>query len=147
MAIDSTTAPPVDSRLDDLYWNTDRTIDDIVDELDLSRSTLYASISPVPAGATCPTCSGMLYYTNRMNRAARVASCESCGLERELDDFEAEDRPWVGNGGSPSTNGASAIERWREELGEVEPRRAALIGGAAALGVMLGAAAVRTLRS
>jgi hypothetical protein len=60
-----------------------------------------------------------------------------------------EDRGWMDEP-RPRLGDAAAqsgLSRWREDLTGVTPERAALIGGAAALGVVLGAAAARAVRN
>src|SRR5688572_4512945 len=52
-----------------------------------------------------------------------------------------------GNGATTPRNGRSeSWNRWRDDLASVTPQRAAMVGGAAALGVMVGAAATRMIR-
>lgn len=130
-----------DARINDLYWNSTRTVEDILTELGVSRHTLYASVDPLPAQADCFACGGALVFSNRTNRGSGTATCEACGLDTELDPGDGD-----GLGRSPSF-GQMPFDRWRSDLAEVEPRRMALVGGAAALGIMAGAVAVRTLRN
>lgn len=138
MGIEST--PNHDGRLNDLYWSSQNTIDEILEEVGIGRNTLYASIDPFPAGLACPTCESVLVYRNRMNRAAGTLYCLTCEMETAVPE-ESE------TGASVSAGEAMGrSDRWRSELSQVAPRRAALIGGAAAAGVVAGAAAARTLR-
>src|SRR5690606_37190898 len=60
----------LDTRLNHLYWSTDRTVEQILNELSLARSALYASIEPVPAGMACSSCGEVVVFTNRTNRAS-----------------------------------------------------------------------------
>jgi hypothetical protein len=133
-----------DSRLNDLYWNSSRTIDEIVDELSVGRNTLYSSITPASSGMTCSSCGGVVVFTNRTNRAAGSGLCQACGMETIVPaDFGAARTE---NGRKRSANGIARWERWREELEAVAPERAVMIGGAAALGAVLGTMAVRAIR-
>ena len=129
----STTA----AHLNDLYWNSDKTIDEIVAEQGIGRNTLYSAIEPLPAGETCDRCDGALLYANRSRRSAGVKRCAECGAETDASHPHTRHRP-------PEER-ARALSRWQSEVVTVPRRRAAMIGGAAALGAFMGAAAVRTL--
>lgn len=153
---DSPDQPGAD-RVNELYWNSDRTIDDITDDLGISRNALYTSIHPLTAGASCPDCGHDMEFTNRTHRDSGMAVCAECGEEADVRGgpptvsrakrrgptrSPGEADRWSGDG----ENGESGWSRWRDDLAAVEPERYALVGGAAALGVMLGAAAARALR-
>jgi hypothetical protein len=147
MKNDHITSSIVDGRLNDLYWSSGYTVDEILAELGVGRNTLYASIEPLSTGVICTACGEILVFTNRMHRAAGTGACLPCGIERELGDGRAES--W--QTGRAGTDAEDEVQdglwgRWREDIGSVAPERAALIGGAAALGVVVGAAAVRALR-
>lgn len=144
-----------DDRINELYWHSDRTIGEITDQLGVSRNALYTSIRPMSAGAKCPECRDEMVYTNRTHRDSGSAVCSECGVE--LDMQEDADAAATGasrtrssdDPGRSSGNGhdeGSGWGRWRDDLASVEPERYALVGGAAALGVMLGAAAAKALR-
>jgi hypothetical protein len=134
-----------DSRLNDLYWNSSRTIDEIVDELSVGRNTLYSSIRPYPSGMPCSTCGEIVVFTNRTNRAAGAGICESCGMETIVPSDFSSNR---GGNAEPGArlNGSGRWDRWRQDLDEVPAERVALIGGAAALGAIIGSVAVRAMR-
>lgn len=130
-------------KLNDLYWTSSQTVDEIVDELGVGRNTLYASVRPLPAGEICRTCGNQIVFTNRTGRASGLGVCEGCGLEATVGD----ETPL--GGGSKRTSPPDRAPRWsqwRDEVASVAPERAALIGGAAALGIIAGAVAVKALR-
>jgi hypothetical protein len=134
-------------QLNELYWSSDRTVEDILSATGVGRHTLYASIQPLPANTSCTSCGEVLVFMNRMNRAAGVAMCSWCGVERTASDESRLEEPARQQGLSSSpANATRRLERWREELGDVPPARVALIGGAAALGMVAGAAAVQAWR-
>jgi hypothetical protein len=151
MTIDRIASEITDARLNELYWSSGYTIDEILNELGIARNTLYASIEPLGTGRSCVPCGAELVFTNRTSRAAGSEVCLHCGAERVsepagawADASMAAHAPAVATG-----NGADSEGRWirlRGELGAVAPERAALIGGAAALGLMVGAAATRAWR-
>lgn len=156
MAEVHTSESSIGENINELYWNSDRTVDEIVDDLGIGRNTLYSAVRPQPAGANCPDCGERLVFTNRSNRSSATATCRGCGLEADLSvrregeaaqelpmeaDFHRHDHrapePYPEEGG---------WTRWRHELAAVAPERAAMIGGAAALGVVVGAVAARAMR-
>lgn len=153
---DSQDQPGAD-RVNELYWSSDRTIGDITDDLGISRNALYTSIHPLSAGTSCPDCGSDMVFTNRTHRDSGMAACTECGEEVDVRG-EPTGASRASRGGSARSSGGSARpsenghegesgwSRWRDDLASVEPERFALVGGAAALGVMLGAAAARALR-
>ena len=72
---------PIEARANDLYWDSDASVNDIADELDLSKGSLYAMIHPLTADLTCPECGNVLAYANRTARDKDMLTCSSCGLE------------------------------------------------------------------
>lgn len=146
---DDPTPDVTTERLNQLYWNSSRTIDEIIGDLGVGRHTLYASIQPFEAGEACTSCGEMLFFTNRTHRASGTADCLVCGVAARLPE---EERVGATSGAGDVMSGYDRSEsgrrwtRWRDEVSAVTPERAALIGGAAALGMMVGAAATRALR-
>jgi hypothetical protein len=130
-------------KLNDLYWTSSRTVDEIVEELGVGRNTLYASVRPLPAGEICRTCGNQIVFTNRTGRASGLGICEGCGLETAVGDAASLPDAPVSEGRQYRPR---RLEQWREEVASVAPQRAALIGGAAALGIIVGAVAARTIR-
>lgn len=141
----------IGDRINDLYWNSDQTVDQIVEDLGIGRNTLYSSVRPQPAGANCPDCGQELVFTNRSNRSADTAACRGCGVEMDLADRDQEVEIEhaghdFGSHAHAHRDPAGGWSRWREDLAAVAPERAAMIGGAAALGVVFGAVAARAVR-
>ena len=76
--------PPVDPlgrRANTFYWQSGRSVNQIAEEMDLSKSTLYGLIDPLPTELPCPRCSTSLAYANRTARDRGLLSCSECGLE------------------------------------------------------------------
>lgn len=72
-------------ELNRLYWESDESVAEIADRLDISRRALYDGIEPRPAGAPCPQCGAALGFRNRTAAESREAECESCGREVTLE--------------------------------------------------------------
>ena len=138
-------------QLNELYWSGDRTIEEIVRDLNVSRDEISSAVRPMDAATVCVECGDAMVYTNRSSRDSHVATCSGCGTEANTllgagaftDGMPLE--PVNGTGWRPEGH-TPAWNRWREDLASVTPQRAAMVGGAAALGVMLGAAATKLLR-
>lgn len=83
---DSNTA----AELNRLYWETDASVSEIADQLDISRRALYDGIEPRPAGHRCPECGAPLGFRNRTALENQEAECPACQFATELDEAAAE---------------------------------------------------------
>jgi hypothetical protein len=118
-----------------LYWDTDESVAEISSRLGVSRRGLYEMIEPLDAGATCESCGGPLFYGNRSARAAGIARCPNCGIEREMDDdVSHEDVGTIPNYVAPAP-GSDGMRQ-----------RAITIGGYAVAGAVVGAIATLMIR-
>ena len=72
-----------DARANELYWESDKSVNQIADEMELSKGMLYGMIRPLRTGLPCPRCSAELEYANRTARERGLISCRSCTLELE----------------------------------------------------------------
>jgi len=79
----------LEERANEVYWNSDTSVNQIADEFDLSKGALYALIRPLPAGVPCPECSSEMAYPNRTARDKGTLTCLSCGDEGESDSIQA----------------------------------------------------------
>jgi hypothetical protein len=77
---------PLTQRANALYWESEHSVNQIADKMDLSKGMLYGLIKPLPAELPCPTCSTGLEYANRTARERGLLSCPSCGLEGDEDE-------------------------------------------------------------
>jgi hypothetical protein len=75
-----------DARANELYWGSDKSVNQIADQLELSKGMLYGMIRPLPAQLPCPRCSSDMEYANRTARERGLITCPSCSLE--LDEKE-----------------------------------------------------------
>jgi len=69
------------SEANDLYWGSDLSVNQIADDLDLSKGRLYDMISPLPTGHSCPLCGTEAEYPNRTARDRSRVVCAECGFE------------------------------------------------------------------
>ncbi|HSJ25285.1 MAG TPA: hypothetical protein VK929_11475 [Longimicrobiales bacterium] len=61
-----------------LYWETEDSVAEIADRMEISRRALYEAVEPLPTGADCPTCGGPLVFENRSARTAGDTTCVVC---------------------------------------------------------------------
>lgn len=150
----SDTAASLHEQANDLYWNSSETVDQLAARLGMSRNALYASVKPIPAGGTCPHCNEPLVFINRSSRAAGKATCPGCEAEVQLEAGAETPAPApkaqtivaTPVHEIPPPDAGGRLDQIKESLAGVEPERAAIIGGAAALGVAVGAAAIKVIR-
>lgn len=65
-----------------LYWETDDSVANIADRLDVSRRALYEAVRPISTGTMCEACGGELAFENRSARKQGMAVCPACDAER-----------------------------------------------------------------
>lgn len=122
----------VEARANRLYWDSDESVNQIAEELQLSKGTLYSVIEPLATGLACPDCGEELLYPNRTARDRGMVGCPACGFEGE----EEEALPADEDEDLSSTTGfgdRGPLAAWEDMSG---PRQRTVIGGA-----LLGAAA------
>ena len=74
-------ADPLGQRANVSYWQSSRSVNQIAEEMDVSKSALYGLIDPLPTELLCPRCSTNLVYANRTARDRGLLCCSECGLE------------------------------------------------------------------
>ena len=77
----SNQTPDATAAAHKLYWGSDKSVNQIAEELDLSKGALYAMIRPLQAGLGCPLCGDEVVFPNRTARDKGVMGCASCGWE------------------------------------------------------------------
>ncbi len=133
-----------EQRANELYWSSDESVNQIADDLDLSKGTLYGLIRPLPTGLACPDCGEEVLFANRTARDRKMVSCALCGWEGEDDDAD----PFGSDGGvtlptSSHGGGGSLVESDRADPpGRLEGTRQRTIVGGALLGAAAGLAFV-----
>jgi hypothetical protein len=148
MPVTDSTPDSTQERVNELYWNSTRSVDEIVKELKISRSSLYAAVRPQDAGTSCPECGDAMVFTNRSNREAHAGTCTGCATEAPVSETSTADEPTPRPLSDHSSEPAPSRRwsRWRGDLAAVPRERVAMVGGAAVLGIMVGAVAARIVR-
>ena len=72
-----------------LYWESDVSVNQIGEDLGLSKGVLYGLIDPHPSGLPCPTCGEEMEYPNRTARDKGFMACPGCGMEEEEEEVQA----------------------------------------------------------
>ena len=130
-------ADDVAQRANDLYWNSDASVNRLAHELDLSKGSLYEILAPYPAGIPCPCGEGELTYANRTAREKGFVSCGVCALEEE----ESRVRASLGSRGL-----APELQAPRTPTRGSAPRLETLLLGSALIGVAAGLALATLFR-
>lgn len=131
-----------------LYWDSDESVNQIGEALDLSKGVLYGLITPLPAGLPCPQCGEEMVFPNRTARDKGFLECPECGMEEEeaavqaFWDGEADGDSLVGSEGlafAQRARGAmrKAVDGGRARVSEMSPQ-GRIVAGTALLGVAAG---------
>jgi Zn ribbon nucleic-acid-binding protein len=81
----SRTLDPED-RANELYWGSDRSVNQIAEELDLSKGAFYGMIRPLAAGLGCPACGREVAHANRTAKERGLVDCLACGWRGSEDE-------------------------------------------------------------
>ena len=143
------TADALHASANRLYWHSHESADTLAERLGMSRHALHSSIRPLPAGLDCE-CGGEMVFFNRKHRADGEAHCPDCGTVASVEAVHDEPAPpplAVRRGRRISPKRAKVtLRRWMRELSYVPRERAAMIGGAAAAGMVAAMLAGEVLR-
>jgi len=132
-----------------LYWESDQSVNQIGEALDLSKGVLYGLISALPSGLPCPDCGEEMVFPNRTARDKGFLACPACEKEEEeaavRDFWEGEtgsDETTPGEGERALTRRAGetlqrAVETGKAKVSKLTPRNR-LIAGTALLGIAAG---------
>ena len=120
-----------------LYWQTDRSVADIAENLGVSRRALYELIQPESSGVQCGNCKGDVVFANRSAKTSNAGRCASCGSECDTN-VESVD---VGETLTPYAAGWPRVIQRRASADEDVKGRAVQLGSAAIAGAALGAIA------
>lgn len=134
------------ARANDLYWGSDRSVNQIADDLDLSKGALYTIIEPLAAGLGCPMCAAQVVYPNRTAKERSLVDCPSCEWDGSAAEAVAEARARApmktasGPGGPARERGPTELPA-RPAPAAPAPARSSGDVRAIAGGALLGAAA------
>ena len=132
-----------------LYWESDQSVNQIGEALDLSKGVLYGLITALPAGLPCPKCGEEMVFPNRTAREKGFLACEECGMEEEENAVRSY---WEGEGEIPAVESTedtralarkagdavkNAVNTGKDRVSSLSPRNR-VIAGTALLGVAAG---------
>ena len=90
MPSNDTADQEVTARANELYWQSGKSVNQIAEEMDLSKSRLYGLVQPLAVGSPCPECGADLLFPNRTAMEKGLVSCPECGYEGAAQDAPAE---------------------------------------------------------
>jgi hypothetical protein len=73
-------------RANDLYWGSKRSVNQIADEMNLSKGALYAMIRAQPSGLGCPLCGDEVAFANRTSKERGRLDCTTCDWDGSVDE-------------------------------------------------------------
>lgn len=132
-------------RANELYWHSSRSVNQIAEDLDLSKGALYGAILPLESGLGCPLCGDQVVYPNRTAMERELLDCPTCDWDGSPDEATAWEKPTPdvaaalarrGEARSTDAEGASPTLMDRVSAQDDASRMRTLAGGA-----LLGAAA------
>lgn len=148
----STGASDADARANELYWGSDRSVNQIAEELDLSKGALYEMIRPLAAGLGCPLCDAEVVHSNRTAKERQRVDCPACGWDGTEDEgMPVEDRAPRFTARAPKRDAGDALYEGNDLDDTARPpaiaddpaaRGQRLIIGGALLGAAVGLALV-----
>ena len=74
-------------KANQLYWASDRSVNQIAEDLEVSKGHLYELISPQPTGMLCPMCGTEADYPNRTAKERGNVLCSECDFEGSEDEL------------------------------------------------------------
>ena len=75
-----------DDRVNELYWGSDKSANQIAEELDLSKGAFYAMIRPLASALSCPRCGNEVTHSNRTAKERGQVDCRACSWSGTGDD-------------------------------------------------------------
>lgn len=129
------TADALHASANRLYWHSSDTVEELAARLGMSCHAFHGSIQPAEAGAECAECGEGMVFANRVHRAQGSAHCPACGATATVEAPAASAADELPPVPLAPTRKRDLLRDWFRDLSYVRPERAALIGGAAALGL------------
>ena len=117
-------------QANELYWSSELSVNQIAEQLDLSKGTLYGMVQPLPAGLWCPDCGTKAVFSNRTAKERGHVTCPECGWEGAVDNTSVT---------LPTPGETDAVP---PSAGVTDPGRNRVLMGGALLGAAAGLALV-----
>ena len=139
----SEVTPEIAANANEFYWDSDRSVNQIAEDLDLSKGALYAALVPLPSGNGCPLCGDEVGWPNRTARDRDQLSCQTCEWSGNTSHTVT-----YGDCGSPLDDTHEAVAIADDRDGPVAPSaslaapRLSTVAGGAILGAAVGLALV-----
>jgi hypothetical protein len=110
-----------DERANRMYWGSDVSVNQIAEQLDLSKGALYEMIRPLPAAVACPDCGVEAVHPNRTALERGLVACLSCGWEGDHLDAAPFSIPYAGSAVTKRAAAQPALGAERVRPGLVIP--------------------------
>jgi hypothetical protein len=133
-----------DDRANELYWGSDRSVNQIAEDLDLSKGALYGMIRPLAAALGCPECGAEVVHPNRTAKERGLVDCPSCGWDGTEDETVRAHSPVAAAAAAAVAEEESVIRSrarqraltWDDGVGSGALLGGALLGAAAGLALL-----------
>ena len=86
MSESKTVDPQVAADANRRYWDSDVSVNQIAEDMGLSKSSFYGLIEQLETGLACPDCRAELVFPNRTARDRGMVSCPACAFEAHADE-------------------------------------------------------------
>jgi hypothetical protein len=87
----SEVTPEVTRSANRLYWTSDQSVNQIAEDLDLSKGALYGILAPEPSGLGCPLCGSETGFANRTAKERALVECPECAWDGSVDETVSYD--------------------------------------------------------
>ena len=101
----SEVTPEAVERANELYWHSDRSVNQIAEDLDLSKGALYGVLEPQGSGFGCPLCGDEVGFANRTAKERESLECPTCAWDGSLD----ETTSYVERGSDSATDDSGQV--------------------------------------
>lgn len=122
----------LEDRANELYWTSDMGVNQIAEELDLSKGALYEVIHPLAGAYSCPQCGDRTVFANRTARDRSMLSCPACDWEGPIEEAQPHVEDPEG-GGAEASSTDPVPHRYRPSWDGRTAIGGALLGAAAGL--------------
>lgn len=139
----SEVTPEIAANANELYWGSTRSVNQIAEDLDLSKGALYAALVHLPSGAGCPLCGDEVGWSNRTARDRDQLMCLNCDWSGSSDQTISYDAGHVtGDDDVPGVDDTDLHDEPGVPLASMRSPRMGTIAGGAMIGAAVGLALV-----